>query len=87
MYRDFYSSAIAKKLSKIRKKDQEHYSAVMRKISSILANPLHSYKSLHYNLKGTKRVHIGHFVLVFMVDHSRKLILFDDYDHHDNIYK
>jgi mRNA-degrading endonuclease RelE of RelBE toxin-antitoxin system len=87
MYDDFYSEAILKKLSKLRKKDSAHYNAVMRKIGSILSSPFHNYKSLHYSLKGAKRVHIGHFVLVFRVDHLRKLIIFDDYSHHDTVYK
>ncbi len=34
-----------------------------------------------------KRVHIGHFVLVFKFMKEKKTIVFVDFDHHDNIYK
>ena len=37
-------------------------------------------------MKESKRVHIGHFVLVFSYDKSNDFVSFEDYDHHDNIY-
>jgi mRNA-degrading endonuclease RelE of RelBE toxin-antitoxin system len=52
----------------------------------ILNNPRHSFKYLHYDLKGLKRVHIGHFVLVFKVDYGKIVTSFEDYNHHDKIY-
>jgi len=87
LYIDRYSEEIIKKLHKIKKKDQKHYSIVLNKIDRILANPKHRYKDLRYTLKGIKRVHIGHFVLIFIINHKKKIISFEDYDHHDNIYK
>ena len=87
MYTDSYSEEITRKLSKIRKKDKKHYSVVRRKMDQILANPKHRHKDLHYTMKGIKRVHIGHFVLVFTIDHKNKLVSFEDYDHHDKIYQ
>ena len=38
-------------------------------------------------MKDSKRVHIGHFVLIFQYDKKIDTIYFDDFDHHDNIYK
>ena len=38
-------------------------------------------------MKYSKRVHIGHFVLVFSHDKNRNFVFFEDYDHHDKIYK
>jgi len=38
-------------------------------------------------LKDKKRVHIGHFVLVFKFNKTENLIEFDDFEHHDIIYK
>ena len=87
MYADSYSEEIAKKLAKLRKKDLAHYSKVRKKMDSILENPKHSYKFLHHDMKGILRVHIGHFVLVFVIDHQNKIVSFEDYDHHNNIYK
>ena len=87
MYEDKYSEEIVKKLKKLKKKDSKHYANVRKKMDSILANPTHSYKLLHHDMKGIKRVHIGHFVLAFRVDNTEKIISFEDYDHHDTIYK
>ena len=42
---------------------------------------------VYCNMKDSKRVHIGHFVLVFQFDKKTDTILFDDFDHHDNIYR
>jgi len=87
MYSDKYSEEITKKLAKLKKKDAKHYQNVRNKIDWILENPEHRYKDLHYNMKGVKRVHLGHFVLTFIIDHSNKIISFEDYDPHDKIYK
>ena len=38
-------------------------------------------------MKDSKSVHIGHFVLVFQFDKKTKTINFDDFDHHDKVYK
>jgi len=86
MYVDSYSEEIVKKLTKLKKKDPIHFSKVRKKMDSILADPLHSYKFLGHDMKGINRVHLGHFVLVFVIDHSSKNVSFEDYDHHDNIY-
>jgi len=87
MYTDSYSEEIAKKLAKLKKKDYAHYSKVCNKMDSILENPKHSYKFLHHDMKGILRVHIGHFVLIFIIDHKKMVVSFEDYDHHDIIYE
>lgn len=86
MYADSYSEEITKKLAKLRKKEPAHYSKVRKKMDAILENPEHRYKFLHHDMKGILRVHIGHFVLVFFIDHKNGVVSFEDYDHHDNIY-
>jgi mRNA-degrading endonuclease RelE of RelBE toxin-antitoxin system len=87
MYKDLYSEEITKKLAKLKKKDPVEYSQVRNKMDSILADPSHSYKFLHHDMKGLNRVQLGHFVLVFSIDHINKIVSFEDYDHHDFIYK
>ena len=87
MYKDLYSEEIVKKLSKLKKKDPAEYSQVRKKMDSILEYPEHNYKFLTHDMKGLNRVHIGHFVLVFNIDHQNKTVSFEDYDHHDVIYK
>jgi mRNA-degrading endonuclease RelE of RelBE toxin-antitoxin system len=87
MYQDLYSEEIAKKLAKLKKKNPVEYSQVRKKMDSILADPTHTYKFLHHDMKGLNRVQLGHFVLVFSIDHTKQTISFEDYDHHDFIYK
>ena len=86
MYRDVYSEEIAKKLAKLKKKDPVEYSQVRKKMDSILLDPSHSYKFLIHDMKGLNRVHLGHFVMVFRIDHQKKTVSFEDYDHHDRMY-
>ena len=87
MYKDLYSEEIIKKLAKLKKKDPIHYSKVRKKMDSILEDPTHSYKFLTHDMKGINRVQLGHFVLVFVVDYKNKIVSFEDYNHHDNIYQ
>lgn len=87
MYADLYSKEITRKLTKLKKKDSQHYQIVRKRIDWILANPEHRYKDLRYDMEGLQRVHIGHFVLVFSIDHIKKTVTFGDYDHHDKIYR
>lgn len=60
----------------------------MKKIDEVIhSENVEHYKSLRHNMKDSKRVHIGHFVLVFQYKKEENLIDFDDFDHHNNIYK
>ncbi len=86
MYEDKYSDEIVKKLAKLKKKDTNHYYIIRKKMDWILENPKHNYKFLSHDMKGMQRIHIGPFVLTFVIDHHDKIISFEDYDHHDNIY-
>ena len=79
---------LQKILNKLSKKDKSLYEQVLRKIEEIInSSDVEHYKNLRYNLKDQKRVHIGSFVLVFGFDKNKNLISFEDFDHHDNIYK
>ena len=86
MYTDEYSEEIIDKLAKLKKRDLKQYFIVRKKIGWIIENPEHSYKFLSHDMKGINRIHLGHFVLVFSINHEKKLISFEDYDHHDKIY-
>ena len=75
-------------MQKLAKKDKSLYEQLLKKIDEIKqCYDVEHYKNLRYNMKDSKRVHIGHFVLVFQYDKKTNMILFDDFDHHDNIYK
>jgi mRNA-degrading endonuclease RelE of RelBE toxin-antitoxin system len=86
LYTGQYSEEITLKLAKLKKKDPKQHQTVFKKMDWILANPNHRYKDLHHSMKGLQRVHLGHFVLVFRIDHAKKVVSFEDYDHHDKIY-
>jgi mRNA-degrading endonuclease RelE of RelBE toxin-antitoxin system len=60
----------------------------MNKIEEIVnSNDIEHYKNLQYDLKASKRVHIGHFVLIFRFSKNENLVIFEDFDHHDKIYE
>jgi len=75
-------------LEKLLKKDKATYEQIISKIREIInSSDVEHYKNLRYDLKDKKRVHIGHFVLVFKFNKTENLIEFDDFEHHDIIYK
>jgi len=75
-------------LVKLSRKDKSLYEQLKKKMNEINnSSDIEHYKNLRYNMKDSKRVHIGHFVLVFQYNKLTDTISFDDFDHHDNIYK
>ena len=78
---------LEKILVKLSKKDKQTYEKIMKKIEEILcSSDIEHYKNLKYGLKRLKRVHVGHFVLVFSYDNTTDFISFSDFQHHDVIY-
>lgn len=74
---------------------------ILKKKNKTLADKLHAkmdeilsrdhttidfYKNLKKPLNEYKRVHVGNFVLKFKVDKQKNLIIFTEFDHHDNSY-
>jgi mRNA-degrading endonuclease RelE of RelBE toxin-antitoxin system len=75
-------------MQKLSKKDKSLYEQLLNKIDEIInCYDVEHYKNLRYNMKDSKSVHLGHFVLVFQYDKATDTINFDDFDHHDVIYK
>ena len=78
---------LQKILNKLSKKDKKLYEQTLNKIEEVInSEDVEHYKNLRHDLKDKKRVHIGHFVLVFRFLKAENKIIFDDLDHHDNIY-
>lgn len=67
MYAFEIKEELEKSLQKLAKKDTQLYEAVTKKILQIAENPTIG-KPLRNVLKGKKRVHIGHFVLIYEVN-------------------
>jgi len=88
MYNFEVSEELERKLKKLSKKDKALYQQVLKKIEEVTnSEDVEHYKNLRYNMKDSKRSQIGHFILVFQFDKRSNTIMFDDFDHHDNIYR
>ncbi len=86
-YIDVYSEEFTRKLKKLKIKNHALFQAIFKKIDEILQNP-DRFKPLRYDLKGFRRVHVmKSFVLIFKIDEKNKIVKFEDFDHHDKIYK
>ena len=88
MYNTEYSEYLLEVMRKLSKKDKNLYGQLLNKIEEIKNSyDVEHYKNLRYNMKDSRRIHIGHFVLVFQFNKATNTIYFDDFDHHDNIYQ
>ena len=88
MHNSKVSEHLQEVMRKLSKKDKSLYEQLLNKINEIKkCYDVEHYKNLRYNMKDSKRVQIGHFVLVFQYDKAIDTINFDDFDHHDIIYK
>ena len=66
--------------------DAAELEIIFKKINQVREDP-HHYKNLRAPLQRLKRVHIKTSVLVFSVVEAKKLVIFENYKHHDDIYK
>ena len=88
MHRCLISDKLRKNLRKISKKDKMFYDKILSKINEIInSENIDHYKNLKYSMKDSKRVHIGHFVMIFQYDKKSDTITFDNIKHHDFIYE
>ena len=88
MYSYKTSEKLDKILLKLSKKNKQLYEQILRKINDVANSyDVEIYKNLRHNMKDFKRVQIGHFVLIFTFNKQLNLIFFENFDHHDNIYK
>ncbi len=79
---------LKKILLKLSKKDKHKYGIIMKKINEIVScKDIEYYKNLRSPLQHLKSVHIdSHFVLAFRYDKTNDIVIFYDFDHHDNIF-
>ena len=82
------SPELRKVLDKLERKDRNLAIAVDKKIKQIISCDsisIQHFKNLRHNMSHLKRVQVSHFVLVFRLKNNT--IIFEDFDHHDRIYK
>jgi len=81
--------SLEKDFHKLAKKNSEQLNMISKKIKEIIScDDTTHYKNLKKPMQHLKRVHIDKsFVLVFSVNEKTKHIIFEEFDHHDKIYK
>ncbi|MEN6611231.1 MAG: type II toxin-antitoxin system RelE/ParE family toxin [Methanoregulaceae archaeon] len=70
---------------KLRKKDPARFEQIGKKLRELGDNP-DIGKPLHRPLQGLRRIHIGHFVLVYKFETKKEQIILVDFSHHDQVY-
>ena len=70
---------------KLKTKDAARFEQLVKKLQEIGENP-EIGKPLHRPLQGRRRVHIGHYVLIYKFDKKKGLITLVKYVHHDEAY-
>lgn len=87
MYSIGTKSRIDNIFSKLSKKNPKQMKIISKKVEEIIKNP-YRYKNLRVPLNNWRRVYIdNHFVLTFSIDEKNKMVILEDYDHHDKIYR
>ncbi len=72
--------------SKLAKKDPKKMRIIEKKIKQICEKPLH-FKPLRVPMQHLRRIHVDkNFVLTYSIDEKNKVVIIEDYDHHDKIY-
>lgn len=75
---------LKKKLKSLKKKDKTLFDKIEKKILQIVEKP-DLYKVLRHVKGRYRRVHVGHFVLVFEIREDK--VHFLSLEHHDRAYK
>jgi addiction module RelE/StbE family toxin len=71
-------------LKKLKQKKPDVLKVLEKQIEKILRNPILG-KPLRNTLRNYRRIHVGHFVLIYEINILEIRLL--DFDHHDKIYK
>ena len=83
------SEKLQRILKKLFKKDKNKHNIILKKIKEICSSEdIGHYKNLSNKMNEFKRVHIdAHFVLIFKYINKTDSLMFEDFQHHDTIYK
>jgi len=80
-----FSEDMSEKLRRLYKTDRLLYKRLEKKVDELKENP-EMGKPMESYLKGSWRVHIGHFVLMYTIDRKNKVVEFYKLEHHDKVY-
>lgn len=85
------SDGLKETIKKLARRDQRRAKILQNKIRQIISSDEHTigrFKNLRYSMSERMRVHIDKsFVLTFRYYREKKFVFFEDFDHHDNIYR
>jgi YafQ family addiction module toxin component len=88
MYSLLIKPTADKIFQKLAKKNKRRLTLIFKKTQEIRENPNHKYKFLKKPLQNFNRVHINsNFVLIFKIDHKKKIVELFFFGHHDEVYK
>lgn len=83
VYKAFFTPAFEKQLKKAKKKNRALFERLKKSIVKVCENP-EAGKPLKHDLKGTWRIHLNPFVLVYSIEGDT--VIFHYYEHHDDAY-
>ena len=87
MYALAIRESVDRIFSKLSRKDPRQMKIIKKKIGQILENPYH-FKPLRAPMQHLRRAHIGKsFVLIYSIDEKNKVVVLEDYAHHDKVYQ
>ena len=81
------SDELKQMMTKLKKSDIALFKRVQKKIDQISncdKTTIHHFKNLRSGMSNYKRVHIGHFVLLFKIE--KEVVIFDRFVHHKEAY-
>ncbi len=81
-YELIITSSFEKDAKAVLKKDPVLFDRIQATVNNILEHP-QCGKPLRNVLKGSRRVHIGHFVLMYKIDDTENTITLLRFTHHD----
>ena len=84
-YSLFIPDKLAKKLKKLRKRDFATYRQLEKKIKELLPNPRIADPMKSY-MKGVWHVHIGPFVLEYVINEEMHQVALISFEHYDNSF-
>lgn len=85
-YRIVAHPGVQKEIEKLFKKDKVRYEYIKKRLK-ILAEQPEIGKPLRNVMKGKRRVQIGSFVLIYVIDKNENKITLLNFEHHDDAYK
>ncbi|MEA2033166.1 MAG: addiction module toxin RelE [Euryarchaeota archaeon] len=82
------SNELNQTMEKLKKKDIALFRRLQKKINLISdcdETTIHHFKNLRRGMSDYKRVHIGHFILLFRIE--KGVLIFDRFVHHKEAYR